>query len=129
MAQDVITTVAGNGSTGFSGDGRPATSAGLRNPYAVGVDGAGNVFIADSDNQRIRKVSANGVITTVAGNGAAGFSGDGGPATSASLRNAEGVAVDSAGNLFIADQANQRIRRVGPLPAPPLMLYLPLLAR
>jgi len=125
----IITTVAGNGTAGFSGDGGPATSAKLNEPDSIVVDGAGNLFFVDYSNQRIRKVGANGVITTVAGNGTAAFSGDGGPATSASLRNAEGVAVDSAGNLFIADQANSRIRRVGPLPAPPLMLYLPLLTR
>jgi sugar lactone lactonase YvrE len=107
-----ITTVAGNGTFGFSGDGGPATSASLANPSGVAVDGAGNLFIADFANHRIRRVNAAGTITTVAGNGTIGFSGDGGPATSASLRNPLGVAVDGAGNLFIADFIDQRIRRV-----------------
>ena len=106
-----ITTVAGNGGIGFSGDGGPATGAMLNSPQAVAVDSFGNLYIADYDNQRIRKVSA-GTITTVAGNGIAGFSGDGGPATSASLFRPVAVAVDSAGNLYIADQGNNRIRQV-----------------
>ncbi len=109
----IITTVAGNGSNGFSGDGGPATSAGLSGLYGVAVDGSGNLFIADASNQRIRRVEGGtGIITTVAGNGSNGFSGDGGPATSASLFNPVGVAVDGSGNLFIADVSNQRIRRV-----------------
>ena len=109
----VITTVAGTGKFGFGGDGGPATSASLNEPRRVAVDDAGNLFIADTFNHRIRRVDAQtGVITTVAGNGRAGFSGDGGPATSASLNNPRGVAVDSTGNLFIADMVNQRIRKV-----------------
>ena len=76
------------------------------------VDGAGNLFIASASNERIRKVSPQGIIETVAGNGTPGLSGDGGPATSAQLNDAPGVAVDSAGNLFIADTNNNRIRRV-----------------
>lgn len=109
----VITTVAGNGSEGYSGDGGPATSAELATPYAVAVDSAGNIYIVDSLNNRIRKVSAaTGVITTVAGNGTAGYSGDGGAATSAELNQPNGMAVDNAGNLYIADTANQRIRKV-----------------
>jgi sugar lactone lactonase YvrE len=109
-----ITTVAGNGLAGFSGDGGPATAASLADPFAVAVDVSGNLFIADRDNQRIRKVDIDGVITTVAGNGMAGFSGDGGSATAASLYFPFGVAVDDAGNLYIADRNNQRIRRVDP---------------
>ena len=108
----VITTVAGNGAVGFAGDGGPATSAMLSDPFGVAVDAAGNVFIADRDNSRIRKVDAIGVITTVAGNGTAGFSGDGNEATSAGLNWPEAVAVDPEGNLFIADTGNGRIRRV-----------------
>jgi streptogramin lyase len=109
----VITTVAGNGASGFSGDGGPATAANLSGPFGVAVDAAGNVLIADQNNARIRRVDAvTGVITTVAGNGAGGFSGDGGPATAASLSNPVGVAVDAAGNVLIADRSNQRIRRV-----------------
>jgi sugar lactone lactonase YvrE len=107
----IITTVAGNGSPGYSGDGVPATNATVR-PAGVALDANGNLFIADWNNNRIRKVDTNGIITTIAGNGSPGYSGDGGPATSASLAYVEGVTVDSAGNLFIADTVNNRIRRV-----------------
>jgi uncharacterized protein (TIGR03437 family) len=107
----VITTVAGNGTLGFSGDNGPATTAQLNGPAGIAVDAAGNLYIADYGNSRVRKVSG-GVITTVAGNGTAGFSGDNGPATSARLNSPEGVAVDSAGNLYVADLGNNRIRRV-----------------
>jgi sugar lactone lactonase YvrE len=108
----IITTVAGNGIAGYAGDGGAATSAMLSNPFGVAVDAAGNLFIADSGNQRIRKVSTSGIITTVAGNGTYGYSGDGGAATSAMLSDPYGVTVDAAGNLFIADSGNQRIRKV-----------------
>ena len=113
-ATGMITTVAGSGSEGYSGDGGPATSARLLFPYGVAVDGSGNVFIADSYNYRIRRVdAATGMITTVAGSGSeGGYSGDGGPATSASLNVPSGVAVDGAGDLFIADTYDNRIRRV-----------------
>ncbi len=107
-----ITTVAGDGTFGFAGDGGPATAAALNFPPGVAVDGAGNLFIADRDNQRIRRVSPQGTITTVAGGGnPADGLGDGGPATAASLANPHGVAVDGAGSIFIADTGNQRIRR------------------
>ncbi|MGV3559149.1 NHL domain-containing protein [Larkinella arboricola] len=108
----IITTVAGNGTYGSGGDGGPATSAGIGSPYGVAVDKQGNLFIADGSNNRIRKVSPTGIITTVAGNGTYGFSGDGGPATSAQLSSPSGVAVDAQGNLFIADASNYRIRKV-----------------
>jgi uncharacterized protein YjiK len=107
-----ITTFAGTGMFGFSGDGGPATGAMLHNPYGVAVDTAGNLYIADTYNSRVRKVSSSGTITTVAGNGTSGFSGDGGPATSARLRDPQGVAVDAAGNLYIADSSNNRVRKV-----------------
>jgi uncharacterized protein (TIGR03437 family) len=106
-----IATVAGSGTPGFSGDNGPAVSARLYNPNAVAVDSAGNLYICDSGNARVRKVS-NGVITTVAGNGTPGFSGDNGPAASAQLNAPSGIAVDSAGNLYIADYNNQRVRKV-----------------
>ena len=116
-ASGVISTVAGSGgfgfgSFGFGGDGGPATAARLNRPSGVAVDGAGNLFIADDDNNRIRKVDAAGIITTVAGTGESGFSGDGGPAVDAGLNGPSGVAVDGAGNLFIADGYNSRIRKV-----------------
>jgi len=107
-----ITTVAGTGTQGYSGDGGPATSAMLHGPWGVAVDSSGNVYIADQYNSRIRKVSTSGTITTVAGNGTAGYSGDGGPATSAMLYNPQGIAVDAAGNLYICDVSNLRIRNV-----------------
>jgi trimeric autotransporter adhesin len=107
-----VTTIAGGGSEGFYGDGGPATSAALWTPGGVTVDASGNVFIADTVNNRIREVSATtGIITTVAGT-IQGFSGDGGPATSAQLNNPTGVFVDASGNIFIADKLNNRIRKV-----------------
>ncbi len=105
-----ITTVAGNGSCAYGGDGGLATSANLRLPAGIALDGSGNLYIADSGNCRIRELSG-GTITTVAGNGPCGYSGDGGAATSASL-NPYRVAVDGAGNLYIADPQNCRVRRV-----------------
>ena len=110
----ILTVVAGNGIRGFSGDGGPATSASLNQPSSVAVDTAGNLYIVDKDNQRIRKVTPGGTITTVAGNGDFGFTGDGGPATSASLNFPRGVAVDADGNLYIADTYSNRIRKVTP---------------
>ena len=114
----VLTTVAG-GAFGFSGDGGPATKAALYFPSGVAVDSAGNLYFADKGNNRVRKVDTKGVITTFAGTGTAGFSGDGGPATSAKLglnltAAFQGVAVDSAGDVYIADPTNNRIRMVNP---------------
>ena len=107
----VITTVAGNGASAFGGDGGPATQAEI-GPTDVAVDAAGNLFIADNDNHRVRKVTPNGVITTLTGNGTAAFTGDGGLASAAQVANPRGVAVDSAGNVFIADYDNNRIRKI-----------------
>jgi len=123
-AAETISTVAGDAtqSCGYSGDGGPANAAQLNNPAGVAVDGAGNLYIADTDNNLIRKVSANGIISTVAGNGVpdpgllgygnSGYSGDGGPATAATMNWPTGVAVDGAGNLYIADSGNNVIRKV-----------------
>jgi sugar lactone lactonase YvrE len=108
----VITTIAGNGAYGYSGDNGPATSAQLGYPLGLAIDNAGNLYIGDSGNSVVRKVAPNGVITTIAGNGTAGSSGDGGPATSAEMYFPTGVAIDNAGNLYIADFTSCRIREV-----------------
>jgi len=108
----IITTVAGNGAAGFGGDGYRATNASLWDPGSVTVDPAGDLYIADSANGRIRKVDTNGMITTVAGDGGQGFSGDGGPATAATFLDPEDVVVDAFGNLYISDYYNNRVRRV-----------------
>jgi len=110
----VISTFAGDGNYGFSGDGEQATNASLASPSGVAVDVLGNVYIADQDNNRIRQVGVNGIINTIAGNGTNGFSGDGGAAIDASLANPEEVTVDGMGNVYIADSGNKRIRKVGP---------------
>jgi hypothetical protein len=109
--QGVIITVAGTGEQGFFGDNGPATSAILDSPEAVAVDANGNIYIADTHNNRIREVS-NGTITTIAGTGASVFSGDGGAATSAQLNYPTAIAVDTKGNLYIADTNNFRIREI-----------------
>ena len=106
------TVIAGNGSQGFSGDGGPATSASLTSPADVVLDGSGNLFIADGGAHRVRKIDTNGIISTVAGNGTTGFSGDGGPATSATLGGSFSIAVDTTGSLIIADRENNRVRKV-----------------
>ncbi len=113
VAAGVITTIAGNGTAGFSGDGGLAINAVVNSPRAIAVDAAGNIAFVDALNKRVRRIDAvTGNITTVAGSGAFGSCCDGGPATSASLRNPSGVAVDNAGNLYIADREGNRIRRV-----------------
>ena len=109
-----ISTLAGTGVRGAAGDGGPAAAAQLNAPRTTATDSAGNTYVTDTENNRIRRISAAGIITTVAGNGTAGYSGDGGPATAARLSNPHGIDVDTAGNVYIADSANHRIRRVSP---------------
>jgi hypothetical protein len=111
-ANGIITTVAGTGNSGYSGDNGPASAAEIDSPYGIALDKNGSVYIADSRNERIRKVDTAGIITTVAGNGSAGYAGDNGPAVSAKLSNPLGVAVDDKGTLYIADCNNDRIRKV-----------------
>ncbi|MEU5418492.1 hypothetical protein ACFY1P_11220 [Streptomyces sp. NPDC001407] len=108
----IITTVAGTGTAGFIADGGPAVATRLNTPCDVTLDAAGNLYIADTSNHRVRKVFPNGNITTVAGTGTAGFISDGGPAVATRLNTPTGVAVDAAGNLYIADQGNHRVRKV-----------------
>lgn len=108
----IITLFAGSTSYGFAGDGGAATAASLYGSTSVTVDRAGNVYIADVANQRIRKVNTSGIISTFAGTGTAGFSGDGGPATAAALNGPTSIAFDRAGNAYIADRGNNRIRKV-----------------
>jgi uncharacterized protein (TIGR03437 family) len=107
-----ISTVAGNGVYSYSGDGGPATSAQFNSPQAVAVDAAGNLYIADTGNNVVRQVTAKGIVTTIAGTGTAGFGGDNGAATSAQLNAPQGIAVDSAGNVYVADTANSRVRKI-----------------
>lgn len=105
------TSFAGNGESGFSGDGGPATQASI-DTYNVTVDSAGNIWIAAPFNDRIRKVDAKGIITTIAGNGYQGYGGDGGPAAQASLNTPRGIAADNVGNIYIADTQNHMVRMV-----------------
>ena len=109
-----ISTVAGTGAAAYSGDNGLASAAQLNQPTGLAVDSAGNLYVADTANHRIRRIAANGVITTVAGTGNPGFTGDGGAATSAGLNGPEGVALDSAGNLYIADTFDDRVRQISP---------------
>jgi cysteine-rich repeat protein len=111
---DLISTVAGTGTAGFSGDGGPAAAAQLNFPWDVKRDSAGTVWIADTFNNRVRRVNAQGIISTFAGNGIYTYGGDGGDAVSAGLAYPYGLEVDSAGNLYIADFSNDRIRKVTP---------------
>ncbi len=106
----IITSIAGNGTAIASGDGGPATAAGLNTPYGIGVDKVGNVYVADINEATIRLINTSGIIATIAGNGNFGFTGDGGPATSAELSEPTGVVSDARGNVYIADQGNARIR-------------------
>lgn len=108
----IVTTIAGNGTSGSSGDGGPATLAALRKPSQLCMDGAGNIYFSDLGTNTVRKISTSGIITTVAGNGTIGFTGDSIPATATSLYAPGGIAIDMIGNLYIADNDNNRIRKV-----------------
>ena len=110
----IITTYAGSGNLGFAGDGGQARDAVLNTPWGIVVDPAGNVLFSDAGNHRVRKIAPNGVITTIAGGSAPGFAGDGGPATQALLNGPLGLALDPAGNLYVADSQNRRVRKIDP---------------
>ena len=113
MADWTITTAVGTGEKGFAGDGGPASAALLNGPFDMAFDAAGNMYFSDTFNHRIRRVeAATGIITTIAGNGEEGYSGDGGPATAAALNEPYGVVVDRAGNVYTADRLNRRVRRI-----------------
>jgi hypothetical protein len=112
LQAQVIVTVAGNGVSGFGGDGGPATTAALNAPYGVTLDDAGNLYICDNANRRVRKMTPTGIISTVAGNGTLGAAGDGGPATLAQIQGVHHVALDHSGNLYLADWDNHKVRKV-----------------
>ena len=113
MGENIITTAVGTGEKGFAGDGGAAKAALLNGPFDVAFDAAGNLYFSDTFNNRIRRVDArSGVISTIAGNGEKGYSGDGGPATAASLNEPYGIVLDRAGNIFLADRLNRRVRRI-----------------
>src|SRR5579871_1580936 len=109
---NLIETIAGTGIAGYSGDGGPMRYTALNHPEIILFDSTGNMYFSESGNNRVRKVDTSGNITTIAGNGSAGFSGDTGPATLAQLNYPIGLALDSNNNLYIVDQNNQRIRKV-----------------
>ncbi len=112
-AAGIITTVAGSATSGFSGDGGPATAAQLRSPHAIAFDGSGNMFISDFLNYCVRKVNTSGIITTISGTGGThGFSGDGGPATAAQMGQVLDIYFDGSNNLYVADWDNSRIRKI-----------------
>ncbi len=115
VARDgTISTIAGNGQEGFSGDGGKATNASFRHLRGLAIDSAGNLYVADSDNFLVRKIAVDGTVTSVAGDGHEGDSGDDGPATRAELKEPAGVAIDLSGNLYIGDNGACRIRKVSP---------------
>lgn len=111
----VITTIAGTGTYGYNGDGIPATDAQLYNPAGVAVDWSGNKYITDPGSSRIRKIDRHGIISTIAGNGTRGYSGDGGPATAAQLKGPNGIAVDGSGNVYFSEWGNYSVRKISPM--------------
>ncbi len=121
----IISTYAGNGGTGFSGDGGQATAAQIYLPSGVSIDAAGNLYVCSYPSDRVRKVNSSGIITTVAGTGTGGFSGDGGLATAAKLFEPIGTGVDADGNLYISDYANLRIRKITNYNRPPRFVHRP----
>jgi sugar lactone lactonase YvrE len=108
----VVTTIAGTGAVGSSGDGGPAIAATLNWPEGVAVDNAGNVFVADTNNSRVRRITPAGIISTIAGTGVQGFGGDNGPGSAAQLNQPEGVSVGPDGSVYVADSFNYRIRKL-----------------
>src|ERR1700741_118902 len=110
-----ISTIAGNGISGYTGDGGASTSAQLNAPYGTRFDASGNMYIADALNHRIRKINTNGIITTIAGTGVTGYSGDGGAATAAQLSRQTDIAIDATGNMYISDEFNHCIRKIDTL--------------
>jgi sugar lactone lactonase YvrE len=108
----IIKTFAGNGLSGYSGDGVPATSTSINTPQGLNFDKLGRLFVADYNNNRIRRIDTTGIITTVAGNGTYGYTGDSGPATNAEMKNPSCVVLDTSGNIYIGDWGNNRVRKV-----------------
>jgi len=123
----IVTTVAGTGISAYSGDGGPAVSAQLKSVSGVALDANGNLYIADAEDVKIRKVAPNGIITTYAGNGLAGVTGDGGPTLQARFNFPSGMTTDANGNLYIADTRNDKIRKVSPPPVPQVRTENPVL--
>src|ERR1700758_288619 len=110
----IISTIAGTGKAGYAGGGGPATNALLNNPFDLAFDPAGNLCFSDTYNHCIRRIDArSGFITTIAGTGEAGFAGDGGPAIQARMNQPYGIVIDRAGNIYVADRLNGRVRRIG----------------
>ena len=108
----IISTIGGNGISAYGGDGGPATLAKIQYPFGVALDAAGNIYVADEGNNRIRKINTSGIITSIAGSATYGFSGDGGPSSAAQLYLPQGIATDVAGNIYICDMNNNRIRKI-----------------